>query len=270
MKANQKRKRARGFTLVELFVIVALLFFLTLLVPPAFSRGQGRARRIQCANNLKQVGLAYEVWALGNGGLLPMQVGDGANAPPNLAQLMQANPMPVYTYQVFGVMSNELGSPKVLVCPADDSPVHTNFLMVQDGTNNQPFAGQTTLCNLNLSYFVGRGANEETPQSVLMGDRNIYGGGSISQSRYDSAANGGFGNSPVHAGVTFSPGFACAMGTNFTAGGISPCWTDKMHQKQGNVALADGSVQLSTSSVLRSLLAGTGDTNVPPNMLLFP
>ena len=38
-------------------------------------------------------------------------------------------------------------------------------------------------------------------------------------------------------------------------------WTDKMHQKQGNVALADGSVQQYSSSKLKEAIRSSGDTS---------
>ena len=63
-----------------------------------------------------------------------------------------------------------------------------------------------------------------------------------------------------------------AMGTNFLATATAPCWTDKMHQKQGNVLLADGSVQQLSSSRLRDQLRNTGDTTTTTgvNTLMFP
>ena len=62
------------------------------------------------------------------------------------------------------------------------------------------------------------------------------------------------------------------MGTNFTDADLSPCWTKTMHRSQGNVLLADGSVQQFSSRRLREQLRGTGDTNASANanFLLFP
>jgi prepilin-type processing-associated H-X9-DG protein len=99
---------------------------------------------------------------------------------------------------------------------------------------------------------VGVDADETQPQMFLSGDRNI-----------------GTGPANPHA-YGYSPsttlGAAVALGTN----SLTVQWTDKMHQKQGNVALADGSVQQYSSSKLRESLRATGDTSTPKYTVLSP
>lgn len=86
--------------------------------------------------------------------------------------------------------------------------------------------------NDNLSYFVGLDATETMPQMFLTGDRNL-------------AVN----DSAVQTGLI-------SVQSTDKIG-----WTQEIHHGQGNVGLADGSVQQYTSSVLQQALRHTG-TNV--------
>ena len=68
MKDTHEHKRA--FTLIELVVVIVVVAILAACLVPALARTRPQAQRIACANNLKQVGLAFRTWAAAHGGLL--------------------------------------------------------------------------------------------------------------------------------------------------------------------------------------------------------
>jgi len=67
--------RQRGFTLIELLVVIAIIAILAAILFPVFSRARESARRTRCAANLKQLGLALQMYASDYDGLIPTTFG---------------------------------------------------------------------------------------------------------------------------------------------------------------------------------------------------
>ncbi len=64
------RRRLRAFTLIELLVVVAIIAVLAALLLPVLGRSRARASAMTCANNLRQLSLAWQLYADENGDLL--------------------------------------------------------------------------------------------------------------------------------------------------------------------------------------------------------
>ncbi len=146
-------KPARAFTLTDLLLILASVAILAVILLPVLARSTVRPSKISCANNVKQIGLAFRTWAIDNDDRFPMQVSVTNGGSMELAVSGQVFPH-------FQVMSNELVTPKILVCPNDEDRTYaTNFT-----------AG---ISDTNISYFVNLDSMPGDGSSLLCGDRNL-------------------------------------------------------------------------------------------------
>lgn len=63
----------RGFTLVELLVVIAIIAVLAALLLPTLASARARARKVQCLNHLRQIGIAFTLYAQNSNDRLPLR-----------------------------------------------------------------------------------------------------------------------------------------------------------------------------------------------------
>jgi hypothetical protein len=144
-------------------LVVCACLFAFLLVPailaamllPALSRAKVKAQRIQCVNNLKQVGVAFRLWENDNGDQFPFNTRTNLGGTREFC-LPGPDGFDKNSWVHFQVMSNELGnSTRLLICPAD--------------TTKQPALDFVHLGAINVSYQIHSGTNvsDINPDTVL-------------------------------------------------------------------------------------------------------
>lgn len=143
--------RNAAFTIPELVIVLFTLLILFALYWPALTKTNSKPR-IKCTSNLKNLGLSTRIFAIDHQDKPPWEVSrmDGGS-------LEDAeNPMAIYRH--FRALSNELATPKIVVCPNDkDRRVAKQFDQLDS--------------NSCVSYCINLGKTNET--GLLAGDRNI-------------------------------------------------------------------------------------------------
>lgn len=142
---RSKFKTAKGFTLVEMLVVIAVIAILAALLLPALSFAEARARRTTCLNNLCQINLG-----------LHMYCDDAKDTLPSLKHVRHSTNSVLISYRILmqGYLGVNIPSPrdKVFACPAD-----TFFYTFTNETHYMPISRHDQPWSLYCSYIFNGG-----------------------------------------------------------------------------------------------------------------
>jgi len=207
----------RAFTRAELLVILAVLALLALVVLPALANNRPRSARVICANNLRQISMGFQLWGNDRGDQPPWEV-------PVAQGGTMIHPLAPNTWLHFAWVSNELSTPKILLCPSDSGQPARDFTGSPDGGYLHPnFANRAT------SYLLSHGnTTRVSPADIFLADRNMG---------FDSS--GGCAR------------FSTVRIVNSRPPSPNYGWDTNLHRSSGNIIRLDGRVDQVSNTALR-------------------
>lgn len=158
---------------IVLCALVAVLI-VSVVNPDFGDRDKPRKQEINCVNNLKHIGLAFRVWALDHNGRFPFNLSTNEGGTLELCTLDNEG-FDASALWHFQVLSNELNTPRILLCPKDNA--------------RKPAKDFSSLLPTNATYRVRSGTNvsDTHPKEILLvcpiDGNTVYCDGSVKEGK---------------------------------------------------------------------------------------
>jgi prepilin-type N-terminal cleavage/methylation domain-containing protein/prepilin-type processing-associated H-X9-DG protein len=272
MRVHEPRHR-QGFTLIELLVVIAIIAILIGLLVPAVQKVRSAAARVQCQNNLKQMGLAmhgyhdtYKYFPAGF--VTPSNWGWATSLLPFLEQAPLQDALQIRTKNLSVSANTQLGLP-IYVCPSDTSTGANNpWFPLDYGKNNYVVSEQVSDGNSKIKMLQ---ITDGTSNTIMIGERDtlnnigaVWPGRDSSPPKISVASVMGRPNWPIN--TKYDGGIPCCVGDVF---GKRFAWTS-LHTGGANFVFADGAVHFLSESVATDPQAGTNPSHQDVHGIALP